>query len=126
MRRLAIGSLIAIVCLSIVGLSHAKAVSAAGPGVDGSTVQVAAMMADVAAGKKIYDANCASCHGAKGMGGVGPSLHGTLKNPAMPRTQKALVAWIKNPKPPMPKLYPAPLSDKDVDNVAGYVLATFK
>lgn len=31
------------------------------------------------------------------------------------------IAWIKNPNPPMPKLYPSPLSEQDVVNVAAYV-----
>ncbi|TAM85352.1 cytochrome c [bacterium] len=86
----------------------------------------AAGAGDVDNGKKVYGANCASCHGADGSGGVGPNLHGDLKTPAMPRTQAALVAWIKDPKPPMPKLYPDPLKEKDVADVAAYILATFK
>ena len=31
------------------------------------------------------------------------------------------IAWIKNPNPPMPKLYPSPLSEQDVVDVAAYV-----
>jgi hypothetical protein len=31
------------------------------------------------------------------------------------------VTWIEQPDPPMPKLYPAPLSERDVDDVAAYV-----
>jgi cytochrome c oxidase cbb3-type subunit 3 len=30
--------------------------------------------ADIAAGQKVFTANCAACHGAKGEGGVGPNL----------------------------------------------------
>ncbi len=37
------------------------------------------------------------------------------------KNQAAAVAWIKNPQPPMPKLYPSPLSEKDVSDVAAYV-----
>jgi len=33
----------------------------------------------------------------------------------------AAIAWIKNPQPPMPKLYPGTLSEKDVTDVAAYV-----
>lgn len=31
------------------------------------------------------------------------------------------MAWIKNPTPPMPKLYPKPLNEADVQAVAAYV-----
>jgi ubiquinol-cytochrome c reductase cytochrome c subunit len=68
-------------------------------------------------GRQIYGANCAACHGATGGGGVGPNLHGegTRKDTA------AAIAWIKHPKLPMPTLYPDPLSEKDVEDVAAYV-----
>jgi mono/diheme cytochrome c family protein len=85
-----------------------------------STVKVVAeeKAGDAANGKKLYAANCAACHGATGTeGGVGPSLKGEKSK----KNQAAAVAWIKNPKPPMPKLYPSPLSEKDVNDVAAYV-----
>ena len=70
------------------------------------------------AGKTIFSANCASCHGATGTeGGVGPSL----KNEKSRKNFGQAVAWIKDPQPPMPKLFPSPLSEKDVDDVATYV-----
>jgi mono/diheme cytochrome c family protein len=73
---------------------------------------------DAANGKKLFGANCASCHGATGTeGGVGPSLKGEKSK----KNQAATVAWIKNPKAPMPKLFPNPLSAKDVNDVAAYV-----
>ncbi len=73
---------------------------------------------DAAHGKTIFAANCSSCHGATGAGGgVGPSLN----NEKSRKNQAAAVAWIKNPQPPMPKLYPSPLSEKDVSDVAAYV-----
>lgn len=73
---------------------------------------------NVAAGKKIFQANCTACHGATGAeGGVGPSL----KNETKRKNYAQIVAWIKNPQPPMPKLYPSPLSATDVNNVAAYV-----
>ena len=37
----------------------------------------AATRSDVAAGQKIFDAQCAWCHGAAGTGGTGPDLHRT-------------------------------------------------
>jgi mono/diheme cytochrome c family protein len=72
---------------------------------------------DAVHGGQIYATNCAVCHGANAQGGIGPSLRGekTRKNSA------AAIAWIKNPLPPMPKLYPSVLSEKDVEDVAAYV-----
>ncbi len=73
---------------------------------------------DATAGKAIFTANCSSCHGATGHeGGIGPSL----TNETSRKNYAQTVAWIKNPQVPMPKLYPSPLSEKDVDNVAAYV-----
>src|SRR5665213_2942403 len=77
----------------------------------------AAATGNAAHGKTLYGANCASCHGATGSeGGVGPSLKGEKSK----KDQAAAIAWIKNPKAPMPKLYPSPLSEKDVSDVATY------
>jgi mono/diheme cytochrome c family protein len=73
---------------------------------------------DAAHGKALFTANCASCHGATGTeGGVGPSL----KNEKSRKNFDQAVAWIKNPRPPMPKLYPGTLSEKDVQDAAAYV-----
>lgn len=43
-------------------------------GVDETTVTMLSDAAAIAAGKEIYDGNCASCHGTKGEGLVGPNL----------------------------------------------------
>ncbi len=76
------------------------------------------VMGDAAHGKQIYGANCASCHGTSGReGGVGPSL----TNEKSKKNYQQTIAWIHNPQPPMPKLWPAPLNDKDVQDVAAYV-----
>ncbi|HET6895793.1 MAG TPA: cytochrome c [Candidatus Baltobacteraceae bacterium] len=73
--------------------------------------------ADVAHGKMVFAQNCASCHGARGEGGMGPSLEheSTRKNASQ------AIAWIENPAPPMPKLYPSTLSAADVRDVAAYI-----
>jgi mono/diheme cytochrome c family protein len=68
-------------------------------------------------GRQVYSQNCAACHGAGAQGGVGPSLRGEKNR----KDTAAAVAWIKNPKLPMPKLYPNPLSEKDVEDVAAYI-----
>ncbi len=75
-------------------------------------------MGDAAHGSQIFSQNCSSCHGANGSGGgIGPKLAGEKSR----KNYQATVAWIKNPQPPMPKLYPSPLSEKDVDDAAAYV-----
>jgi mono/diheme cytochrome c family protein len=84
----------------------------------GATAASVASAGDPAKGSAIFAANCAGCHGAGGAGGgVGPSLHGEKNR----KNTSAAIAWIKNPAPPMPKLYPSPLSEKDVSDVAAYV-----
>lgn len=69
-------------------------------------------------GKATYAANCAVCHGATGLeGGLGPSLRDEKSRMDLSQT----ISWIKDPKPPMPKLYPEFLTDDDVRDVAEYV-----
>lgn len=83
-----------------------------------TTTTTSTTMGDAAKGKQIFSANCATCHGATGTeGGVGPSLKGEKSR----KNYQQTIAWIKNPTPPMPKLYPSPLSETDVENVAAYV-----
>jgi mono/diheme cytochrome c family protein len=75
-------------------------------------------MGDAAHGKKLFTQDCASCHGSTGReGGIGPSL----KNEKLRKNNSQTIAWIKDPQPPMPKLYPASLSDKDVADLAAFV-----
>jgi alcohol dehydrogenase (cytochrome c) len=71
-------------------------------------------------GRSLFAQFCATCHGMHGEGGLtsGPNIQ---ISPLI-GNKAALVVWIKDPNSPMPKLYPAPLSDSDVDAVAGYVM----
>jgi mono/diheme cytochrome c family protein len=87
-------------------------------GTSSTTTTTTVAAGDAVHGKAIFSANCSSCHGATGHeGGVGPSL----TNEKSRKDDAAAIAWIKNPTAPMPKLYPSPLSEKDVDDVAAYV-----
>lgn len=100
--------------------SAAPAASGGGasPAASSASSSGGAAMGDAAHGKTIFSANCASCHGATGKeGGVGPSL----TNEKSKKDYQATIAWIHNPQPPMPKLWPSPLNDKDVQDVAAYV-----
>jgi alcohol dehydrogenase (cytochrome c) len=68
-------------------------------------------------GKAIFAQYCSACHGASGEGSVGPALKGESTKKSMAEA----VSFIKDPKAPMPKLFPAPLSEKDVTDVAQFV-----
>jgi alcohol dehydrogenase (cytochrome c) len=68
-------------------------------------------------GKAVFAQYCSACHGAAGEGGVGPPLRGESEK----RNLGEAVAFIKDPKAPMPRLFPAPLSDQDVADVAIFV-----
>lgn len=84
--------------------AHASAAAAAtGTGVD--------------RGRTLFSQSCSACHGVKGQGGVGPSL----RNESSRKTLAQTAAWIKNPAPPMPKLFPSTLNGKDVDDVSAFV-----
>jgi alcohol dehydrogenase (cytochrome c) len=65
----------------------------------------------------VYKQTCASCHGPKGDMVAGHDLgsakvHGDLA---------AIVAVVKSPKAPMPKMFPEVLTEQNVADVAAYV-----
>ena len=89
-------------------------------GLKPAEVSEAAPMGDPNHGQAIFVQNCSSCHGVGGKGGgVGPVLIGEKSR----KDYAAAVAWIKNPTVGgiMPKLYPDPLKESDVNDVAAYV-----
>ena len=73
-------------------------------------------MQDSDAGKKLYVAHCAACHGQKGEGGRGARLTALTRAP----DNRSLVVIIQKgiPGTEMP---PAPLSDGEVRDVAVFV-----
>ena len=99
------------------------AIGAAACGHGGSHAATAAPAAHQTVGNQgrgadVFRVNCAVCHASTGAAaGVGPSLVNEKKRKNYDQT----VAWIENPEPPMPKLVPSPLSEKDVADVAAYV-----
>jgi len=74
---------------------------------------------DAAAGHRIFDAQCAWCHGADGTGGMGPNLQGTLRHGA---TIASIVDIITNgiPSTDMPG-FRGPLTDRSIRQTAAYV-----
>jgi mono/diheme cytochrome c family protein len=73
---------------------------------------------DAKHGAALYAAKCAGCHGAQGAGSVVAPALKTLKTR---RGTEAAIVWIKDPQPPMPKLYPKSLSDNDVNDIVAYL-----
>jgi mono/diheme cytochrome c family protein len=61
--------------------------------------------------------SCVSCHGADGAGMSAPNIQGIRAR----RDVISLITWIKKPLPPMPALFPVPLSEQDVRGIAAYV-----
>lgn len=87
---------------------------------DGSITPIAKTVAgapDARSGRRWYDKVCAGCHGGVGEGAVGP----TLKGLSAKMNSSQIAEWIKNPSEKMPTLYPAPLDDQAVSDVAAYV-----
>jgi mono/diheme cytochrome c family protein len=76
-------------------------------------------LGDVARGEAVFRKNCSVCHSSTAVpgGGIGPALGSEKQRKNYDQT----VAWIKQPDPPMPKLFPSPLSERDVADVAAYV-----
>lgn len=74
--------------------------------------------ADLSRGKAVYDAQCAACHGQRGAGGqIGPAL----QNENARHPYRFVYAFVLDPAPPMPKLYPGRLTQRDVRDVSAYV-----
>lgn len=70
-------------------------------------------------GKAVFVQMCSACHGTRASGGFGGGPD--IRNVSHTLSDKALVSWIENPKPPMPRLYPAQLTQKDVKALASYL-----
>jgi len=82
---------------------------------------------DAKAGKKVFEQNCASCHGAKGKGdgAAAAALNPKPANFTLGKFKYGsgdadLAKTIKNGKGSMPP-WGAVLSGKDVDNVISYI-----
>lgn len=80
-------------------------------------------------GRQIYDAQCASCHGAKGEGGIGERLAGGIGTLSSEKPVKTVGSYwpyattlFDYIRRAMPMTAPQSLSNDDVYAVSGYVL----
>lgn len=68
-------------------------------------------------GPKLFAQFCSACHGAAGEGMSGP----TLQHEALRKDREQVIDFLKNPGAPMPRLFPDPLTDTDLTQVAEFV-----
>ena len=83
--------------------------------------RTAASATDIAVGQRIFDAQCAWCHGNGGDGGTGPNLHGKLRHAT---TLNSIVDIVISgiPGTDMPA-FRLGLTDRSARQAATYVLA---
>lgn len=72
---------------------------------------------DLAAGRRLYGQVCSSCHGPDG--NLVPDRK--LSTLHERRDLAGTIAYLKDPKPPMPKMYPDLLDEQAIADVAAYV-----
>jgi alcohol dehydrogenase (cytochrome c) len=73
--------------------------------------------ADVAAGRRLYSQVCVTCHGPEG--NLVPDHK--LSTAVTRQNRAATSAYIRSPKPPMPKMYPDLLNDQSIIDVTEYL-----
>jgi putative heme-binding domain-containing protein len=110
MRNIFFAALLAAVC------APASAQPARRPA---PAAQAGAGSSELAAGKRVFDAQCAWCHGNDGDGGTGPNLHGKLTHAA---DLKSIVEIVTGGLPggDMPS-FRSPLTEQNIRRVAAYV-----
>jgi cytochrome c oxidase cbb3-type subunit III len=108
-RRLRV--LVHSACLALLPLSAIAQTRPAAP----------AGVSDPAAGQRIFDAQCAWCHGNGGDGGTGPNLHGRLRHATnLNSIVDIITAGI--PGSDMPA-FRSPLTERSIRQTASYVLS---
>ena len=76
---------------------------------------------DVASGRRIFDAQCAWCHGNDGDGGTGPNLHGRLRHATtLPSVVDIIVNGIPGTDMPSFRLG---LTERSTRQAASYVMS---
>jgi mono/diheme cytochrome c family protein len=85
-----------------------------------ATAAAAAKGPDANRGKQLYLQTCGSCHGPDG----NKIANLELKAVKSRMNAEQIAAFIVNPAPPMPKLFPEPRTaddDRDIEDVAAFV-----
>ena len=88
-------------------------------GADGGSGAPASQADQIAAGREVYTAECAQCHGANGEGGSGPLLIGGNKRIATYQTTERLYDYVSST---MPFDEPGSLTADQYWNVIAYLL----
>ena len=73
--------------------------------------------ADARAGRRLYSQVCAACHGPEGNLVAAHKLSAVVAR----QDRAATISYIKNPKLPMPKMYPDLLNDQSIVDVTEYL-----
>jgi PQQ-dependent dehydrogenase (methanol/ethanol family) len=114
--RLSFGALgLPNVVIMTLNPEHPAAAMPTAPAAAGGTP--AAGSPSLAGGRKLYSQVCASCHGPDG----NLIADHPLRSLKSRRDLAGTIAYIKDPKAPMPKLYPELISEQNVRDVAGYL-----
>src|SRR3984957_9699109 len=93
------------------------AASAGAPGTTDATANRPAGAPDAKAGQRLYSQVCVACHGPDGTMVPDHKLSASIAS----HERAATIAYIKNPKLPMPKLYPDLLNDQSIIDVTDYL-----
>jgi cytochrome c oxidase cbb3-type subunit III len=97
-----------LVLLPLTAFAQARSAAPAGPN-------------DVPAGRRIFDAQCAWCHGNEGDGGTGPNLHGRLRHATtLPSVVDIIVNGIPGTDMPSFRLG---LTERSTRQAASYVMS---
>ncbi len=102
------------------GGAPAKPLPSAASGADAPTKPIpggAAGPANLAGGRRLYSQICTACHGPDG----NLIADHKLSNLKARLDRAATIRYIKDPKPPMPRMYPDLLTEQNVVDVAAYL-----